>query len=330
MKKLFLIIFIGSFLVSCSKSDDDGVEAPATVTNIEPEGRAMVGDTVTIHGENFGRSQSAVTVSFSGTRATIVFFSSTELKVLVPDVQSGDFKVSLMREQIYSSNFEIEKDLSIIVSDEFQTDSGSISGRVPSFNIAGRSWSSITASGTPLVGGRLQVGNEAVASYNISDDEGSGYTKPEEITLSTTFNLGTIATDDRDYRGLFIGFYSATDGITAPTQNFRGLIIDPNGRVSFWNADNTVFGNVDGATEQMDYRGTWDVAADHTLELSVNTVTGDWIAVIIDGEAYNFESTDAFEGSKTDHFGFGMWTAVSAAFAGYIDDVNYGAHQEAE
>lgn len=329
MKKLLILLFIGLCLVSCSETNDDVIEAPAIVTSIEPEG-AMVGDTITINGENFGRAQSAVKVSFSGTKATIIFFSSTEIRVLVPDVQSGDLQVSLRGEEIYSTPFEVEKDLTVIVSDDFNTDSPSIMGRVPPFNIAGRPWTANNGSGTPLVGGRLRVGNAAVAFYNISNDAGSGYTKPEKITLSTTFNLGNIATDNRDYRGLFIGFYSATEGITAPTQNFRGLIIDPNGMVSFWNADNTEFGNVDGATQHLDYLGTWDVAADHTLELSVNTVTGNWISVIIDGEAYSFESTDAFAGNKSDNFGFAMWTAVSAAYAGYIDNVVYGEYQEGE
>ncbi len=49
MKKLFIIIFIGSFLVSCSKSDDVGIEAHATVTSIEPLGLESSGQVYAIN-----------------------------------------------------------------------------------------------------------------------------------------------------------------------------------------------------------------------------------------------------------------------------------------
>lgn len=325
MKKLFILLFIGAILVSCSKSDE-GVEIPAKVTSVDP-GEAMAGETIAIYGENFGKSQSAVRVTFGDTKATITYFSSTEIQVTVPNVESGDLRVYLEGEQLYSNHFVVVKDLSVLVSDEFNG-SGAVKGRVPSFSIAERAWFSNTEVSAFIDGTRLAVGNAAVVTYDISDDADGWYEKPEEITLSTSFNVGNVATDARDYRGIFMGFYSETEGITAPTQFFRGLIVDPDGMISFWNADDTDFGNVDGATEQMDYQGDWDAAADHTLELSVNTVTGDWISVTIDGEVYDFESTDAFAGSKTDNFGFGMWTAVSAAYLVYVNDVVYGAYQQ--
>lgn len=325
MKKLFILLFIGTIMGSCSKSDE-GVEIPAKVTSVEPGG-AMAGETITIYGENFGKSQSAVRVTFAGTKATITYFSSTEIQVIVPNVESGDLGVYLEGEQLYSDHFIVEKDLSVLVNDEFNG-SGAVSGRVPSSSIAERPWFSNTEVSAFIDGTRLAVGNAAVVAYDISDDADGWYEKPEEITLNTSFNLGNVATEGHDFRGLFMGFYSETEGITAPTQNFRGLIVDPEGQISFWNADNTAWNNLSGATEQMDYQGDWDAAADHTLELSVNTVTGDWISVIIDGEVYDFGSTDAFAGSKTDNFGFGMWTAVSAAYLGYVNDVVYGAYQQ--
>ncbi len=83
------------------------VEKPQpTVTNVEP-GEAMVGETVTITGTDFGSDESAVVVSFSGTEASITSFSDTEIQVTVPNVDSGNLVVTVEGVEIYTENFNI-------------------------------------------------------------------------------------------------------------------------------------------------------------------------------------------------------------------------------
>lgn len=309
----------------------------AVISSLSPSS-GIGGDIVTISGKNFGTDPSKITVLFGGTpsplSAEIVSVADDKITVKVPNGVppggttggvTGSLSITVYQEVLTGPAFTYLNPSTVY--DEFGIPNTDIVGTIPQNHIGTRAWvTQNPATKNNIADGtsRLILRNGIISAYDVSNNTATSYVQQNKVTLSTVFNVGTVAQDNRDYRGVLIGFYSAIGATTDPaTANFRGLIIDPNGRVSFWNADSTSPTNTAGATQKIDYQGTWDKTKDHTLSLSVDRVTGNFISVIIDGKSYAFNSTTAFAGANAKYIGFASWTATNASFVGYIDRVEY-------
>jgi 6-phosphogluconolactonase len=85
-----------------------------TILNIVPQ-RGIVGQSITIQGQNFGATIAANTVSFNGVQATVTFASSTQLTVTIPTgATTGPVSVTVSGSTAHSSVFTVLISLSSI------------------------------------------------------------------------------------------------------------------------------------------------------------------------------------------------------------------------
>lgn len=110
-RSLFATALLATALISCSDSDDAEPEmASPTISSYSPD-NATAGTVILITGENFGTSQSDVTVYFyDGAEAEIQRVSNTEIAVKVPgSAYVGPILVKVKNKEVEGTDFTVNE-----------------------------------------------------------------------------------------------------------------------------------------------------------------------------------------------------------------------------
>ncbi|MCL4853897.1 MAG: hypothetical protein KJZ78_21265 [Bryobacteraceae bacterium] len=209
----------------------------------------------------------------------------------------------------------------ILIKDGFSSATGEsvvLTGTLPdTATVEGRTWTTFGYVGSrpnfDMLKGKPAPGADTsqsgAAAINIQN--GGAYVKPSILTISADVAINGLAGNGQKYRGVGLGFFSATSSLSEPQTDFTGLTLSPEGNLSL--AQGTTIGS--NVSFPSGVLGAFSTTALYNLSYTIDTVTGGISSVFLSNGINSVDlsssfSTNLFTGAATNFAGFYGSSAV--------------------